>query len=337
MDAVPANHSADTSKVELPAKKKSKHLIDEDSKWEEMIPLLLEYKNEHGDTLVPRSRKVKGRHLGNWVKKQRSFYEQGSLLQSRVLRLNSIEFNWKGPIVDKNEMHYDNIWKGMFKLLLEYQRQHGDTLVPPKNEWKIKNGAKGFKKKNAPDGYLGNWVRRQRNLYRKEMLGQFRIFRLNSTGFVWILSDHVWEEMFQLLLQYKKEHGNTLVPYKFRGIDGKLEDWVNNQRQFYRNKWLPQSLILRLNSIGFVWKRPDDRLGRWNEMFFLLQEYKQEHGDTLVCSYKASTENRRLATWVRLQRWLMSQNRLVKDRINQLQSIGFVFDDSWQRKGSKKK
>ena len=93
--------------------------------------------------------------------------------------------------------------------------------------------------------------------------------------------------MFQLLLKYKKEHGDTLVPHKWRGYDKQLGVWVNNQQR--PKELLAQLCILRLNSIGFVWNPIENRLDRWEEMFQLLLEYKK---NMVTCPFHTSTEER---------------------------------------------
>ena len=44
-----------------------------------------------------------------------------------------------------------------------------------------------------------------------------------------------WEEMYQRLVAYKKEHKNTRVPQTYN-VDPKLGTWVHNQRNAYRDK-----------------------------------------------------------------------------------------------------
>ena len=64
--------------------------------------------------------------------------------------------------------------------------------------------------------------------------------------------DQNWMGMFQKLVEYEKQHNNTLVPRTYNG-DPKLGTWVSYQRQAYKNnKLLPQRFD-RLNSIDFTW------------------------------------------------------------------------------------
>jgi len=195
--------------------------------------LLLEYKDQHGNTLVPRKYN-KNTQLGGWVSTQRYLHSKKELSSNRVLRLESIGFVWciQRLIVDAN-------WDAMYQLLLEYKDQHGNTLVPHRHD------------KNPQ---LGHWVCTQRQRYSKNQLSSNRVLRLESIGFVWCLKKQVpWESMFQLLLEYKAQHGNMLVPQKY-DKNPQLGKWVHTQRYKYSKKQLSSNRVLRLESIGFVWR-----------------------------------------------------------------------------------
>jgi len=92
----------------------------------------------------------------------------------------------------------DKKWASMFRLLIEYKDQHVNTLVPASYKQNPK---------------LGRWVKAQRNLHSKKQLSSHRVLRLESIGFVWcvkrLIVDANWDAMFQLLLEYKDQHGNT--------------------------------------------------------------------------------------------------------------------------------
>lgn len=111
-------------------------------------------------------------------------------------------------------------WEEMYQRLVQYKQQYGDCLVPRKFEG---------------DPKLATWVETQRVLWNKEVktavadaeaedaqlkrLTPSRKERLDALGFVWSLrnkriEDH-WDEMFRQLLDYKKVHGDCLVPSRF--------------------------------------------------------------------------------------------------------------------------
>jgi len=198
--------------------------------------LLLEYKAQHGSTVVPQ-RYDKNPQLGHWVGTQRRMHSKKQLSSNRVLRLESIGFVWCAQgLIEAN-------WESMFQLLLEYKAQHGNTLVPRRY---VKNPR------------LGIWVQVQRRSHRQKKLLSNRFLRLECIGFVWCtqrLNEANWELMFQSLLEYKAQHGHTLIPRKY-DKNPRLGIWVQTQRKMHRNmhsnKKASSNRVLRLESIGFV-------------------------------------------------------------------------------------
>lgn len=214
------------------ANAKNKRFTTHDKNWYAMFQLLLEYKTQHGHTLVPQ-RCEKNRRLGIWVRQQRSLKSNNRLLSDREMCLQSIGFVWLvvRPIIDGKK------WAKMYRLLLQYKQQHGDTLVPEKYY------------KNHP---LGIWVKEQRRLYTKKNLGSYRFKLLESIGFVWRSHRAIaWDRMFKSLLQYKIQHGNTQVPIAYEK-DPLLGSWVIHQRRLRSNKKLGVDRNSLLEAIGFV-------------------------------------------------------------------------------------
>ena len=66
---------------------------------------------------------------------------------------------------------------------------------------------------------------------KKNSMTAERVELLNKLGFVWIATaDIPWETRIEQLKEYKKLHGNCLVPNKYREENG-LGRWVDKQRQ----------------------------------------------------------------------------------------------------------
>lgn len=131
-------------------------------------------------------------------------------------------------------------WEEMYQRLVQYKQENGDCLVPRKFEG---------------DPKLATWVETQRVLWNKEVkiaasgtaeqedikvkrLTPLRKQRLDSLGFVWSLrnkriEDH-WDEMFRQLLDYKKVHGDCLVPSRFESNLklGKVRRWQRGEMEF---------------------------------------------------------------------------------------------------------
>lgn len=124
---------------------------------------------------------------------------------------------------------------------------HGDCLVPSRYEANLK---------------LGKWVETQRYEYTKlkraeaglpveksqeeksdgkpratnARLTEERLRRLESIGFEWKVRnkmkryyDKQWQDMFDLLLDFKAKNGHTMVPKRYPE-NPRLANWVHTQR-----------------------------------------------------------------------------------------------------------
>lgn len=143
---------------------------------------LIEYRETHGDCLVPQKYKPNPK-LGYWVNKQRMDkrdFDEGrktSLTQEKLQKLNKIGFQWakhKGT----------SGWDQKYIELSAYYREHGHSNIPTK----------------CPENTaLGRWVSTQRSEYKKFLDGQSkymttkRVEQLNAIKFKWDASfDSTW-------------------------------------------------------------------------------------------------------------------------------------------------
>jgi len=145
--------------------------------WYDRFEDLKQYKEEHGDCMVPQ-KYPQNPSLGTWVNKQRMEYKllldghKSSMTEERLQALASIGFTWakrKGQVT----------WDIKFAQLKEYKALHGDCLIPTKY---------------SKDLALGRWVSTQREQYRLMINGdprtkmtQERAKKLEEVGFVWKL------------------------------------------------------------------------------------------------------------------------------------------------------
>lgn len=126
--------------------------------WEAMFSALVQYKEQHGDCMVP-VYGLENPALGMWVLAQRQ--RKDRLSPTRRERLEKIGFVWK--VIDA-------AWEEKFSALVQYQQQHGHCIVP---QGQPKNAA------------LANWVSKQRK--NKERLSASQQQRLEALGFTWSL------------------------------------------------------------------------------------------------------------------------------------------------------
>ena len=136
-------------------------------------------------------------------------------------------------------------------------------------------------KYRSADGFrLGMWVNKQRTAKSQGKLSKEQVDRLNKLGFVWDAYRHAWEQGFDKLQDYQAEHGDLIVPCKYRSADGFcLGPWVNTQRTAKSRGKLSKEQVGRLNKLGFVW---DVRGHAWEKGFDKLQAYQAEYGDLMV-------------------------------------------------------
>jgi len=263
--------------------------------WMEIYNQLISYKEQHNDsTNVPQTSKEYGR-LGRWVCTQRSRYHGGLLSNKRITLLESIGFQWQ--VMDKNQ------WMKMYQRLVAYKEEFRTARVPQRYK---------------ADPQLGRWVNKQRTSGKSK---KDRCELLNKIGFEWNISNpNDWENMYQRLLVYKKKHGTTCIPKKYKA-DPQLGTWVHTQRDNCKEK----DRIELLNKIGFEWRMIEKN--DWKKTYQRLVAYKEKDGTTRVPqSYK---EDPHLGRWVNKQRLYCKQ----KNRVDLLNEIGFEWNvrDDWMQ------
>lgn len=219
--------------------------------WFERYEELCEYREKHGDCMVP----VNKIGLGNWVHSQRVQYDvwkhrdvngnekEIQITSERVEALEDLGFCFE---VFPNAPRED--WSVRYRELCEYKEKNGNANVPAIY---------------GENSALGIWVKNQRMDYKRFRQGQKhhittdRIQMLNDIDFVWNL-DTPWEQRLEELLAYKKEHGDCHVPQTFKG-NRSLAIWVKNMRAEYRKyevgnvSLLTDERIEELESMGFKW------------------------------------------------------------------------------------
>lgn len=136
---------------------------DPQDEWNQRLDELKEYREEHGNCLVP-TKYIKNPKLGRFVSTQRTQYhsymqakEEGNtdittrnMNEDRIMQLEAIGFVWtvKGRgVEDKNATIR---WNTRYEELKAYKEEHGDVLVP-------------FKYPQNPQ--LVRWISNQRQMY----------------------------------------------------------------------------------------------------------------------------------------------------------------------------
>jgi hypothetical protein len=226
--------------------------------------------------------------------KQRVSYKDNSLSLEKINRLESINFTW--------DYHSEN-WDKMF---CKYRSS-------------IENN-------EELDTALSTWEKEQRRNYKNKKISAEKIKQLESFGFSWDPKNDHWDLMYDVLLDFKRKTGHSLVPFRF-SENPSLGIWVSEQRKSYKNHTLSLDRMNKLENIGFIWEVNEIV---WIDMFHLLILYHYKHGHCLVPD--GDTENLELANWVSRQRKLKKEEKLSEKRISLLNELSFSWEpyqDFW--------
>jgi hypothetical protein len=204
----------------------------EDEKWFVKYEALLEFHNEHGHSLVSNNYE-KDKALGKWVSHQRNINKEGRMTPTRFQLLEDIDFVWHVDFADPEASLTQRQWDEMYKRLLDFKETNGHPNVPQSfTHWG-----------------LGTWVTTQRSEARNGFMDPRRADKLNAVAFTWDMLDVQWEDKFASLLAFKRIHGDC----KVLKSDGKLGDWVINQRKYRTKGILKPEREARLEAVGFSW------------------------------------------------------------------------------------
>ena len=203
---------------------------------------LVEYEQEHNNTKVPSTYQNKSK-LGPWIRKQRSTYKDKKMTEEHKQLLDSIGFEWDSS----TKIKYKAAWEEMNERLVAYKKEYKDTKVPSRYK---------------EDQKFGTWVNTQRIVYREKKMPEKRKCLLNSIGFFVPHSSQKnkatknkasWEEMYERLVAYEKEHGDTTVRFhkSIASIPNLEFGYVLNALFTGKRKMTEERQQL-LDSIGFV-------------------------------------------------------------------------------------
>lgn len=293
--------------------------------WEQNYAAATQYYLEHGDLEVPiKYETPSGFGLGVWLGAQRAAHKAGELPQEQVERLDALGMDW----TNRN----DRKWMSLYDVAAAYYHEHGNLNVPSEYV--------------TPDGVLlGKWVARQRYAYLNPDRSSARVTPerkalLDKLGMVWEKYDP-WQELYDLALAYKTEHGDLEIPSVYKTADGVwLGSWVNRQRQALNSGSSALSSERRklLRTLFKGERRPSDptadhgtvREANWERNFRSAARYARKYKHLLVPASYVDSDGVRLGVWISNLR-AARKNRpdsyqVTPAHIKKLNSIGMVWD-----------
>ncbi len=151
--------------------------------------------------------------------------------------------------------------------------------------------------------------------------------------------DASWELMYREAEKYRGEHGDLLVPARYRTESGlPLGSWLNLQRKIFAGKadgFLSSGQVERLSALGIVWDRYSDLTFEQN--YLRAKAYREQHGDLLVPARYVCEDGFPLGLWISRMRSAKANGRssvLTREREAKLNALGMSWDavsSQWER------
>jgi len=265
------------------------NLIDD---WDEIYKQLQEYHKQNGHCDVSQE---EGK-LGTWVKNQRRSLKNKTISNEKIEKLNKLNFIWS---------YFEEQWIVMYKQLEEFYKENKHCDIPSSNRG------------------LGNWIKIQRKSFKKGLLDNDKVAKLNSINFIWGKNDitkpddEKWNTMFVELKEFYFKNGHS----NYLDKNDVLGRWVKFQRYSYTIGKLSSYRINKLESIEFIWNTLDHK---WDIMYCLVTNYKNQFKNLNIPSnYVVNDKN--LSTWIKSQKINHIKGKLSKTREQKLNDIGFIW------------
>lgn len=265
--------------------------------WNTMFAKLIAFHKKYNTFSIPKG--YEDEELFLWVQRQRANQKAGRLSASREKSLSDRGF------------HFDDLehkWDIQYQKLLKFTKQHGHSNIP----------------RSYQDSSLANWILIQRQKMLKGIMEEqypHRYKKLKALGFSPEPYEQQWNEMFNRLKQFKKDHGSFDVPSNYS--DKKLLNWISKQRTMYEKGDLDPDKEKKLRDAGFSLSPYEDA---WNAMYQELVKFYNKHKN-LDVPY-SDEKYTKLSRWVTRQRTDFKSGKMMNnnpERKEKLDAINFDY------------
>ena len=211
----------------------------------------------------------------------------------------------------------DESWMAFYREALNYYKYYGNIKIPAK--YVTSDGIK-----------LGNWLKKQKELYGRNRLSKDRIILLEKLGISWNYLEDLWNKNYAYLKNYYDEIGNIDMPEYFITDDGfKLGSWLEQQRVAYKAGFLSRRRKFLLNELGIKWNPRSDK---WDDNYYMLEEYYNIYKNINVPAGYVTNSGVRLGSWLASQRHAYKNNsKITLDHIMLLNDLNIDWspDDTY--------
>lgn len=181
---------------------------------------------------------------------------------------------------------------------------------------------------------VGKWLELQRQVQAGQRPGRLTAEQAAKLEKLSIRWNHrleaAWEKGFASAQKYRTEHGDLLVPVRYRDKnDFALGEWIVYNRQRYLGGNLTQNRIERLEAIGMVWSTSNDL---WEQNYAAATQYYLEHGDLEVPIKYETSSGFGLGVWLGAQRAAHKAGELPQEQVERLDALGMDWTNRNDRK-----
>lgn len=181
---------------------------------------------------------------------------------------------------------------------------------------------------------VGKWLELQRQVQAGQRPGRLtaeQAAKLEKLGIRWNHRlEAAWEKGFVSAQKYRTEHGDLLVPVRYRDKnDFALGEWIVYNRQRYLGGNLTQNRIEWLEAIGMVWSTSNDL---WEQNYAAATQYYLEHGDLEVPIKYETPSGFGLGVWLGAQRAAHKAGELPQEQVERLDALGMDWTNRNDRK-----
>lgn len=181
---------------------------------------------------------------------------------------------------------------------------------------------------------VGKWLELQRQVQAGQRPGRLtaeQAAKLEKLGIRWNHRlEAAWEKGFASAQKYRTEHGDLLVPVRYRDKnDFALGEWIVYNRQRYLGGNLTQNRIERLEAIGMVWSTSNDL---WEQNYAAATQYYLEHGNLEVPIKYETPSGFGLGVWLGAQRAAHKAGELPQEQVERLDALGMDWTNRNDRK-----